>query len=103
MTKPLRVYGYQGNRAEPMESNPLVRQSREIVAAKSRADARRKFLSSGLWGATDHDMKNFGCWTGNPEELACALAKPGTVFFRNLNALPGSPWTEAPGPEIDDE
>jgi len=67
---------------------------RGIVAATSRTAAARAF------GIKPYHMRDFGSETGNPEEVALALSRPGAVFQRAYGGI-GAEWKEvvpAPAP-----
>ena len=67
----LKIYGWQSQRSSD--------QTREIVAAPSRAAAAR------LAGYQRPDqMFNLG-ETGNSQEIEIATSKPGIVFWTSLN------------------
>jgi len=71
MARPLKVYGWQSYRSAG--------QTREIVAARSQAEAARcaGVKSSRLLFCLGE--------TGNKGEIATATAKPGVVFWRRLD------------------
>lgn len=50
-------------------------QVRAIVATKSRVEAAH------LFHMTDGYLKKYGCITGNDEEIAAAMSKPGKIFL----------------------
>ncbi len=87
MSKALVVWGVNGFRPE---AGGVHSQTREIVAAKSRAAAGRAFRASGLHNMTDSHLAGWGSPTGNSKELGLALAEPGRVF-----------WAPLGGPERD--
>jgi hypothetical protein len=76
MKRTLKVYGWQGDRRE---------QTREVVAAYSKAEVRRIL---GLSAYDNANLFNFA-ETGNAEEIATALSAPGTVFWKPLNSPDG--------------
>lgn len=79
MPRPLKVFGYTGYRQAARIENNMLGQTREIIAATTKAEAFRK---SGLTKA------RFDCMvseTGNDEEVAIAMASPGTVFWQPHN------------------
>ena len=86
--KPLRVYGYTGYRDECPATPNGHHQTREIVAVRSRAEAAR------ITGKTALFLKNYGCWTGNQEEIDTATAEPGVVFWRPLDNRYAPSWTK---------
>lgn len=83
----LKVYGWTGARRRP-DTPYNQSQSREIVAARSGAEARR------ITGITRTYWEQSAAETGNADELETALAKPGVVFWRPLNDRDGDPWDE---------
>lgn len=68
----LKVFGWQSFRAG--------RQTREIVAAPSKAAVAR------LAGANRPDQLFNLCETGNEQETETALTEPGVVFWREIGA-----------------
>ena len=85
--RPLRVYGWQGYSRKGVNGKLMC--SREIVAARSRAEAAR---AAGF----DRPGRMFNLGeTGNSNEIATATAKPLTVFYRHIDKHQ-DPWTEAP-------
>lgn len=73
----LKVFGWRGWRTEAKAARNGSNQTREIVAARSKAAAARAA------GMTPRDMEPVQ--TANMEEMLVALAKPGTVFWRQLD------------------
>ena len=73
----LKVYGWQSFRSRIGRHG----QTREIIAAKSKAQAAR---ASG--NGKPRRMFNL-CETGNDDELKTALAEPLVVFWRPLDQL----------------
>lgn len=70
----LKVYGWEGMRA-PLSRN----QTREIVAARSKAEVARivgEKYPSNLFNLAE---------TGNEGEIQKAMSEPGTVFWRPLD------------------
>lgn len=92
MPRPLKVFGYTGYRQAARIENNMLGQTREIIAATTKAEAFRK---SGL---TRAQFDNVVSETGNDEEIATALASPGTVFWQphNYRARTGEWTTIAP-------
>lgn len=86
MKKPLKVYGWQGYSRSSAKKGFIC--SREIVAARSQAEAAR---CAGF--KAPRQMFCFG-ETGNADEIATATAKPGVVFWRNLDGH-SDPWQTA--------
>ena len=77
-----KVYGWLGYRS--------VGQTREVVAAKSKAAAARDA------GEKDTQKLFNLCETGDSEELATASAEPGIVFWHPLDQLQRDrEWTKA--------
>lgn len=81
----LKVYGWTGINS----SNPVHRQSRNIIAATSIAEAMR------LTGTKRSFYNWSGSETHSPEEIAQAMSKPGVMFWQPLNARDDN-WTEVP-------
>lgn len=77
----LRVFGWMGQRIECPAAGNGSRQTREIVAAYSKADAAR---AAGKKAPTQAHMWNLS-ETGNDTELSTALQFPGVVFWRPLD------------------
>ena len=87
--KPLQVWGCtKHGRRGYTPINSWDRQTREIVAARSRAAAARAF------GMEDRHLKDYGNVTSNAIECAVALAEPGVVFWRPLDQYK-APWTRS--------
>lgn len=88
----LKVYGWTGSRRAAYKlSGNRHPQTREIVAAHSWAEAER------LYGG--RIARDFASITGNVEETAQALARPGVVFWRPLDHR--QQWQEAaPGESV---
>jgi hypothetical protein len=78
----LKVYGWESFR-NPTPTTRL--QTREIVAAKSMAEAARIV---GVKSPRTLDLVE----TGNDLEIATAMAEPGVIFWQNINARPGDPF-----------
>ncbi|QAY16142.1 hypothetical protein SEA_SONALI_30 [Arthrobacter phage Sonali] len=72
----LKVYAWTGTKFTPGSGQ---RQSRNIIAATSIAELVR------LAGIPRSEYKWSGSTTGNPEEVAQAMSKPGTMFWRPLD------------------
>jgi len=80
----LKVYGWQGHRSECPPAANGGQQTREIVAAPSKAAAARAA------GKKDpRSLFNFD-ETGNQHEIEIAMAEPGTVFWRPLDHRKGT-------------
>jgi hypothetical protein len=77
--KALKVYGLRGWRSDCPPAANGNRQTREIVAATSKAAAMRAF------GCSRYEMDNHCSVTGNEAEIALATSKPGTVFWIPLD------------------
>jgi hypothetical protein len=77
----LRVYGWRGWRPECPAAPNGSRQTRDIVAAHSRAEAARIAGEKGPWALDCLEE------TGNTEEIAQALSEPGVIFWR-----PNTDW-----------
>ena len=83
MSRPLKVYGWVGWHKDAPGPH---RQTREIVAAHSKAEAMR------LGGLTRREFEHSGCETGNEEELRVALAEPGVVFWHGYSEYRDVVW-----------
>ncbi len=79
------VYGWLGFRTEARTATNHHSQTREIVAARSKAAVGR------IVGADPRSLFNLGT-TGNADERATAQDRPGVVFWRPLNDHNAS-WT----------
>lgn len=82
----LKVFGWTGARRQQVASHG---QTREIIAAKSAAEARR------ITGISAYTWSQQAEQTGNDQEIAQAMTKPGVVFWQPLNRIDGEDWTEA--------
>lgn len=83
----LKVYGWRDFRRECPPAPNGSRQTREIMAARSKAEVKRMFPRVPMSEITE---------TGNKLEVTTALAKPGAVFWRSLNCYSDKqPFTEA--------
>lgn len=80
----MKVYGWRGYWAKGGNS----RQGRFIMAAPSIAAV------CAATGMTRYTFNNEGCETGNANEIATALAKPGAIFVRGLDEFRDEPWEE---------
>jgi hypothetical protein len=82
MPHKLRVYGWEGFRTGARNG------TREIVAARSQAEAARR---AGV--GAPRNLFNL-CETGNRDEIAEALAQPGTVLWKPIGESwhPEFPW-----------
>lgn len=88
MGRKLRVYGWKSFRLECTTDQH--HQTREIVAAESRAAVAR------LVGRTRPSYLFNLCETGNADEIATAMARPGVVFWRGISDRDGT-WTATGG------
>lgn len=79
MPRPLKVFGYTGYRREAIMERNVHGQTREVIAATTKAEA---FRMSGLT-RTQFDQRVSEC--ANDEETALALTAPGTVFWEPHN------------------
>lgn len=76
----LKVWGWTGSRHDPRNTNHHG-QTREIVAAPSKAAAVRAIVAAG----DRPPGKGFGpTETGNDGEIAQATTEPGVIFWRPL-------------------
>lgn len=88
MPKPLKVFGYTGYRMKALTKRNAHGQTDEVIAAASKAEAHRKSgLARSAFDRTVHEVIK-------PQEVAMAMASPGTVFWRPLNpfARTGDEW-----------
>lgn len=76
----MKVYGWQSFRSEATPAPNGSRQTREIMAAKSVAEVLR------VAGMSRYEFNQSGTETGNDEELRVATARPGVVFWTELNS-----------------
>lgn len=76
----LRVYGTTSFRSACPPAPNGSRQTREIIAAHSKVEAKR--LAGWRIGLSEIGE------TGNEEEVALATGEPGTVFWSPLDARP---------------
>ena len=79
-SRELRVYGTTSFRSACPPAANGSRQTREIIAAHSKTEAKR--LAGWRIGLSEI------CETNNDAELALARAEPGMVFWSPLNAHP---------------
>lgn len=88
----LKVYGWRGHRAECPTAPNGSHQTREIMAANSVAEVLR------ATGMSRNTWNNDGGETGNPMEIAVAMANPGNVYWKPYNdhASTGT-WTGPKG------
>jgi len=88
MSRPLKVFAWQGLRRECPPGPNGGRFTREIVAATSKADAARKagaFSRSGR--PAPNSLFNLS-ETGNDLEIARAMSEPGVIFWCPLDERP---------------
>ena len=86
----MKVFAWEGFRDEAQPRPNGSRQTREVLAARSAAEAMR------ISGQSRHFFKEYVCETGNDEEVRVAMSKPGTVFWTELNhSLRAGDWLEA--------
>jgi len=71
----LKVWGFSDFRIYKGEQV----QTREVVAVRSVAELVR------LTGMGRSTINNYAAETGNETEVAVAMSKPGTIFWRPLN------------------
>jgi hypothetical protein len=108
----LKVFGYilatYGDESARLGQASHVRQCRAIVAATTKKEAAEKF------GISMHEANGFMSETGNDEEIALAMSKPGQVFAKPINysktpvvieieRKPHVPFKRAPRMSIDDK
>jgi hypothetical protein len=79
MPRPLKVFGYTGHRRAAYKDRNVHGQTREIIAATTKAEAHRM---SGLPRSLFDRSVSI---TGNDEEIAQAMTAPGTVFWQSHN------------------
>jgi hypothetical protein len=73
----MKVYGWQSFRNECKGPH---HQTREIVAARSKAEAARL-------AGYKHPARMFNlCETGNEREIAVAMTRPGVVFWAPISS-----------------
>ena len=84
-SRELRVYGARSERRECPPAPNGNRQTREVIAAHSRTEAKR--LAG--WDIAVSEV----CETGNAEELALAMAAPGVLFWTPLGERTPRTWT----------
>jgi hypothetical protein len=84
-----KVYGWSGFRSECPPRPNGSRQTREIVAGRSKFAIRESF------GSTNKPIASEICETGNDVELALSTAEVGRVFWQPLGARKDEPWTRA--------
>jgi hypothetical protein len=91
MPRPLKVFGWTGYRREATMDRNIHGQTREVIAATTKAEA---FRMSKLT-RTQFDQRVSD--TANAEEIALAMAAPGTVFWQphNYPARTGE-WVSIP-------
>lgn len=79
MPRPLKVFSWTGHRREAHMDRNHHGQTREIIAATSKAEAHRMSgITRSLFDRTLHE-------TTDPEEAAQAMTAPGTVFWQPHN------------------
>lgn len=86
----LKVYGWIAIRRDlkPVHDH-WQPQSRDICAAHSKAECARIAGVRGPW-----QLWNLA-ETGNPEEVALAMAKPGVIFYRAAGWFKPGGWKQA--------
>lgn len=82
MPRPLKVYSYQGFRSNVPKDEDAHGQTREYVAAASKAAAARAFDASRRGVVRPKDVSE----TGWPPALEKCLQEPGVVFWTPLNS-----------------
>lgn len=87
--KKIKVYGWTGFRSECVPRPNGSRQTREIVAGRTKAAIRDSFGSGNKPPASEIIE------TGNDTELALAGSEPGRVFWQPYGARKHEPWTAA--------
>jgi hypothetical protein len=92
MSRPLKVYGWQGDRRECPKAPNGGHQTREFAAASSKAEVRRL---AGVHAPPANEIRE----TGNAGEIARATAEPRVVWWRPLDdhsgrvVRAGETWT----------
>lgn len=82
------MYGWPGWRQKSPTAPNGSRQTREIVAARSWAEASRAY--------GQRIDRNFASTTGNEGEIAQAMSAPGVVFWHPLHPYTPKPeWRRA--------
>jgi hypothetical protein len=85
-TRPTEVYGWLGWRLESSSSPNGGHQTRELLAASSVAEVlRRTGISRSVYELQ-------GDTTGNAEEIALAMSRPGVNFWRPLDDTRPDAW-----------
>lgn len=79
MPRPLKVYGWQGDRRECPPQRNGGHQTREICAARSQAAVARIAGERGPWALFNLTE------TGNAIEIAQAMSRPGVIFWRSID------------------
>lgn len=87
----LKVYGWRSHRAECPPAPNGSHQTREIMAANSVAEVLR---ATGMTRST-WNSEGLG-ETGNPMEIAVAMADPGNIYWKPYNDN-NDTWTGPPG------
>ena len=90
MSRPVRVFGWQGWRQECPAARNGSHATREICAAKSMAEVARrtgKQRAAQLFNLTE---------TRNAVETAIAMNEPGIVFWSPLDQFADRTWTRVP-------
>lgn len=88
MSGALKVYRWTNWRSDLPPAANGNRQSHEVMAAPSVAAVMR------ATGLSRHILAHSLGETGNDEDIATALSKPGTVFYRGINDRDGE-WRQA--------
>lgn len=91
MPRPLKVFTYVGHRNAALLPKNVHGQTREIIAATTKAEAlTRSGLTRSAFERTAHE-------TTMPEEAEMALASPGVVFWKPRNELADTGvWKQIP-------
>jgi hypothetical protein len=93
MPRALKIFGWTGHRREATMERNVHGQTKEIIAATTKAEAHRMSgIARSLFERTLHE-------TADPEEVAQAMTAPGTVFWqpRNNMASTGEWFAIPPG------
>lgn len=91
MPRPLKVFTYTGHRNAALMPKNVHGQTREIIAATTKAEALTK---SGL---TRSAFERTARETTLPEEVELALASPGVVLWKPRNELADTgTWMQIP-------
>lgn len=89
MTRPLKVYAWQGHRPGAHPDTPWNNCTTEVCAAPTVAAVLR-----ATGNTRRSQLFNLGT-TGNENDIAVAMAEPGVVFWRGIDDRNGE-WKRVP-------